>query len=311
MIEARGLSRSFDGRPAIEGLSFRVPEGALCALLGPNGAGKTTTVRVLLGLLPPSAGSAEVAGIRLPAGDAESARLRAQAGLLTETPGCYDRLSGQENLELFARLYGLAEREARVRSEHWLRRLGLWEARIRPFGTWSKGMKQRLALIRTVLHEPRVLFLDEPTSGLDPAAARDVRELVAGFRAEGRTILICTHNLTEAAQLADLVGILRRRMLAFGPPGALAGSPPGVVVRLGGADPAGRAAGLAGTLAGAPGVLRASAEGAALQLELADPVRHTPELVREIVRQGGDVLAVEPRATSLEEIYLAAVREDA
>ena len=310
MIEARGLSRSFDGRPAVEGLSFRVPEGALCALLGPNGAGKTTTVRLLLGLLPPSAGTALVAGISLPAGEAEGAQLRGQVGLLTEAPGCYDRMSGRENLELFARLYGLTQRDARARSEHWLRRLGLWDARDRPFGTWSKGMKQRLALIRAVLHEPRVLFLDEPTAGLDPAAAREVRGLIAGFRAEGRTILLCTHNLAEAEALADLVGILRRRMLAFGSPNALGPSRPGVVVRLGGSDPARLAAGLAEALAALAGVTKVVAEGGALTLELAEPERLTPAVVREIVRRGGDILAVEPRVASLEESYLAAVRED-
>ena len=142
MITATNLSRAFDGRPAVEELSFTVPEGTLCALLGPNGAGKTTTIRMLLGLIPVSGGSAEVAGIALPASDETGAVLRARVGLLTEAPGFYDRISGRANLELFGGLYGLDGGTLRSRIEHWLRRLDLWDAREKPFGTWSKGMKQ-------------------------------------------------------------------------------------------------------------------------------------------------------------------------
>ena len=310
MIEARGLSRSFDGRPAVEGLSFRVPEGQLCALLGPNGAGKTTTVRMLLGLLPPSAGQAEVAGFVLPGSELDGARLRAHTGLLTEAPGFYDRTSGLENLELFGRLYGLSGTELRKRSEHWLRKLELWNVREQPFGTYSKGMKQRLALIRAVLHEPPVLFLDEPTAGLDPAVAREVRDLIASFRSEGRTILLCTHNLVEAEELADLVGILRCRMLAFGPPASLVAGQPGVVVRLGGSAAVRQCGSVADALRGFPGVRESSAEGATLRLGLEDLTRDTPAVVREVVRQGGEILEVRPVGPTLEDSYLKAVRQD-
>jgi ABC-2 type transport system ATP-binding protein len=307
MIEAQGLSRSFGGRPAVENLTFRVPEGSLCALLGPNGAGKTTTVRLLIGLLPPTAGSARVAGFAIPGSERDGTGLRGKSGLLTEAPGCYDRMSGRENLELFGRLYGLGEAAVRSRAEHWLRRLELWEARDQPFGTWSKGMKQRLALIRAVLHEPPVLFLDEPTSGLDPAVAREVRDLIAEFRNEGRTILLCTHNLAEAEELADLVGILRCRMLAFWKWGS-AVEPGSVAVRLGGAE--GQRGGVAEALRGFPGVRECSVEGAVLRLELENPARDTPTVVREIVRLGGEILEVRRVEPSLEEVYLRAVREE-
>jgi ABC-2 type transport system ATP-binding protein len=306
MIDADGLSKNFDGRPAIAGLTFRVPEGQTCALLGPNGAGKTTTVRVLLGLLQPTAGRGRVAGCEIPASDAVGARLRAQAGLLTEAPGCYDRMSGRENLELFGGLYGLDGPALRAGVEHWLRRLELWEARDRPFGTWSKGMKQRLALIRAVLHQPRVLFLDEPTAGLDPAGARDVRDLIAEFRREGRTILLCTHNLSEAEALADLVGILRQRLLAFGSPASLCAAPTGVVIQL-----AGQLDRVAEGLRSFPSVRACALRDDGLHLVLEDVRRDTPGVVREIVRQGGDVLLVRPEGASLEEVYLRAVREDA
>ena len=157
-------------------------------------------------------------------------------GLLTETPGFYDRISGRANLELFGRLYGLEEATIRARSEQWLRRLELWDARDRPFATWSKGMKQRLALIRAVLHEPPVIFLDEPTSD-STASARDVRSLIAGFRAEGRTILLCTHNLQEAEQLADLIGVMRRRMLVFDPATELTAGEPRLTLSSRGTGP--------------------------------------------------------------------------
>ena len=201
MIEARGLTRGFDGRTAVSDLSFRVPEGSLCALLGPNGAGKTTTIRLLLGLLPPDSGSAVVSGVELPSTDAEGARPG-------PAPGS-DRASRVLRRMSAPRTSPVRRLSAWVRPpcrgvQHWLKRLELWEARDRPFATWSKGMKQRLALIRAVLHEPSVVFLDEPTAGLDPAGAREVRDLIADLKREGRTILLSTHNLAEAEALADL-----------------------------------------------------------------------------------------------------------
>jgi ABC-2 type transport system ATP-binding protein len=306
MIEARGLSRSFDGRPAVSDLSFLVPRGKLCALLGPNGAGKTTTIRMMLGLLPPSSGSAVVSGITLPGTDAEGARLRASAGLLTESPGFYDRMSGWENLLLFGRLYGVAGGVLKTRAGYWLERLELGEARDRPFGTWSKGMKQRLALIRAVLHEPAVIFLDEPTAGLDPAGAREVRDLIANLKSEGRTILLSTHNLTEAETLADLIGIMHRKLLAFGSPASLIAAPPRIEITL-----AGPAAPFEAALRRLPGVVGCTADRATLGVTVDDRARDTPLVVKELVSGGAAILAVRPVAPTLEEVYLRAVREPA
>ena len=306
MIQARALSRSFDGRPAVTDVSFTVPGGRLCALLGPNGAGKTTTIRMLLGLLPPDGGSAVVAGVELPATDVEGARLRTHAGLLTESPGFYDRMSGEENLTLFGRLYGIDGATLRFRVEHWLKRLDLWDARERPFGTWSKGMKQRLALIRAVLHEPSVIFLDEPTAGLDPAGAREVRDLISDFKREGRTILLSTHHLAEAEALADLIGILRQRLLAFGSPAELTASPPAIEIRLDGP-----AASHVDAMRMLPGVVACEAEGATLHCTVTDPTRDTPAVVRDLVQRGAAVLAVKPVSPSLEAVYLRAVHGSA
>ena len=301
MIQARSLSKSFEGRPAVTDLSFTVPAGKLCALLGPNGAGKTTTIRMLLGLLLPDGGSAVVAGVEVPATDAEA-------------PGC-----GRS--PAFSRSAGVLRPDERVgkpvavraalradsatlrsRIEHWLKRLDLWDARERPFGTWSKGMKQRLALIRAVLHEPTVIFLDEPTAGLDPAGAREVRELITDFKREGRTILLSTHHLAEAETLADLIGILRQRMLAFGTPAELTAAPPEIEIRLGGL-----AAPLVESLRRLSGVVACQATGSVLLLTVTDPATDTPALVRELVTRGASVLAVKPVSPSLEEVYLRAV----
>jgi ABC-2 type transport system ATP-binding protein len=301
MIATQGLSRSFEGRLAVQDLSFRVPEGSLCALLGPNGAGKTTTVRMLLGLLPPTSGSAEVAGIALPASRDRTATLRARAGLLTETPGFYDRLSGAENLDFFGRLYGIPDGERSSRVSRWLDRLGLMEARDRPFGTYSKGMKQRIALIRAVFHEPQVIFLDEPTAGLDPAAAREARELIATLRAEGRTILLCTHHLGEAEELADLIGILQQRLLRFGSKDELLGAGSGVLIRL--AQPGTDFVAMVRQVAG---VQNAHAEGSLLRIETADPAA-IPEVVSVLVGAGARIMEVRPVRASLEEVYLRAV----
>jgi ABC-2 type transport system ATP-binding protein len=302
MIAARHLSRSFDRIPAVEDVSFKVPSGRLCALLGPNGAGKTTIVRMLLGLLPPSSGSGEVAGIQLPSSRDQATSLRARAGLLTETPGFYDRLSGAENLDFFGRLYGVPESDLLPRTQAWLRRLGLWEARDRPFGTYSKGMKQRLALIRAVFHEPVVIFLDEPTAGLDPAASREVRSLIGELRREGRTILLCTHHLGEAEELADLVGILQRRLIAFGSQEDLTGSAMKVAIRL-----RGDLARLQGVVASLPGVRGVTIEDDTMEVDTEDVPAVTPVVVASLVAAGGAVLEVRPVRTSLETIYLRAV----
>jgi len=302
MIAAHLLSRSFDGRPAVEEVSFLVPPGKLCALLGPNGAGKTTIVRMLLGLLPPSGGSAEVAGVHLPSSRDQAASLRARAGLLTETPGFYDRLSGAENLDFFGRLYGIPDRELAARTESWLRRLGLWDARDRAFGTYSKGMKQRLALIRAVFHEPAVVFLDEPTAGLDPAAAREVRSLIAELRQEGRTILLCTHHLGEADELADLVGILQRRLLTFGALADLTASTGKIAIRV-----RGDVARLGPVAESVPGVRGVSIDHDRLELDAEDVEMVTPAAVAKLAAAGGSILEVRPVRTSLETIYLRAV----
>ncbi|MFN0180961.1 MAG: ABC transporter ATP-binding protein [Gemmatimonadales bacterium] len=306
MIEARALTRAFGTRTAVEEVSFTLDQGQILALLGPNGAGKTTTVRMLLGLIRPSSGSATVAGVTVPGTAAAGAELRQRAGLLTETPGMYDRLSAWENLLLFGRLYRIPSAELPTRLEEYLHRLGLWERRAEPVGTYSKGMKQRLAIVRAVFHDPQVVFFDEPTAGLDPESARDVRGLITSLKAAGRTILVCTHNLTEAAALADQVGVLRRRMVAFGPPASLgrATVPRCRIILSADASPA-RA-----VIAALSAIGPVTVEGTRLEVEVSDPERDPPRLVAALVGAGFGVRDVRLSERSLEEIYLDVIGDE-
>jgi ABC-2 type transport system ATP-binding protein len=211
-IETRSLSKSFGGRPACTGISFEVARGEVFGLLGPNGAGKTTTLRMLAGLYAPDAGTARVAGFEIRPGKPGGPALRAKVGLLTEQPGFYDRLTAQENLVYFGKLHGAAD--AAGRASKLLDRFALRSHAGRPFAELSRGMKQKLAIARALLHEPAVIFLDEPTVGLDPEATREVRNVVAELAAEHATIVLCTHHLDEVERLCSRAAFIAGRLLA-------------------------------------------------------------------------------------------------
>lgn len=214
MIEATNLAKYFETFRAVESISLSVPAGRVLALLGPNGAGKTTTVRMLTGILRPSAGSAAVAGFDIVT---QPEQVRARVGVLTEHHGLYLRSSGQEYLEFFGELYGLDLNQRRKRIKLLLERFGMAEAAPRRTGEYSKGMRQKLALIRAMLHDPPVLLLDEPTSAMDPQSAKLVRDAIADLRQDNRAIILCTHNLSEAEALADTIAIIRKgRIIANG-----------------------------------------------------------------------------------------------
>ena len=304
MIETRGLSRDFDGRVAVDGIDLSVAPGELVALLGPNGAGKTTTVRMLTGLIAPTRGVASVAGFD-PVRD--GAAVRRQVGLLTESPGLYEKLSPCRNLDYFGRLYGMTAERRAARIEETLRLLDLWERRDEPTGGFSRGMKQKLALARAVLHEPSLLFLDEPTSGLDPESALTVRDLIAGLKDEGRTIVLCTHNLEEADRLSDRVGIIRGKLIELDTPANLRARLSGhqVAVRLREARPELRPA-----VSALPFVREVREVSAELFVGVRDLERDTPDLVRALVGVGADVLSVREVRASLEDVYLSLVRAE-
>jgi ABC-2 type transport system ATP-binding protein len=219
----RGLVRHFGAAAAVDGLTFDVVQGETFGLLGHNGAGKTTTIRLLNGVLAADAGEVEVLGLD-PAID--GVEVRARTGVLTETPSLDERLSATENLAFFGRLYGVGGARLDDQVRGLLEAFGLADRANDRVAGFSRGMKQRLALARTLLHDPDVLFLDEPTAALDPVATRDVHELIEGFRRDRRrTVILTTHNLVEAQRLCDRVMILQRgRALAIGSPADLARS---------------------------------------------------------------------------------------
>jgi ABC-2 type transport system ATP-binding protein len=302
VIEAHNLSKRFGQRLAVDGLSLDVEEGEVLGFLGPNGAGKTTTIRLLSGIIGPSSGSAVVAGLHP---DREPEKLHEVIGLLTESAGFYDRLTARRNLEYFAGFYTGLQVDSQV--EKYLKLTGLWERQRDRVGTFSKGMKQRLALARALLHEPRVLFLDEPTAGLDPEAAQEVRQMIKRLGSEGRTIFLSTHNLAEAEYLCRRIAIIRTRLLALDTPGDLRQRlfRRRVVVRLEAVPAA--LPDIVRRLGFVTGIMQ---EGNELQVDLTDPDRNRPELVKGIVEAGGRVLEVSEKQHSLEEVYLSLMKEE-
>jgi ABC-2 type transport system ATP-binding protein len=299
MIRTHDLTRRFDGVTAVDRLTLDVPAGEVFGFLGPNGAGKTTTIRMLACLIGPSDGEAEVAGrsIRRQAAD-----VRRRVGILTESPGLYDQLSAERNLAFFAALYEVDPAAEAI--ERYLRLLGLWERRHELAGTLSKGMRQKLAIARALLHEPQVLFLDEPTSGLDPEAAHLVREFIQALRREGRTIFLCTHNLDEADRLCDRIGVFHQHLLALDTPAALRRQLYGrvIVVHLRSLDP-----GWAEMIGRLPAVRSVQTVERKLLVTLDDPEAHNPDVVRALVKAGADIQFVGEMRRTLEDVYLRLV----
>ena len=302
IIEAYGLTKKFGQTTAVEDLSLQVEEGDVLGFLGPNGAGKTTTIRMLAGIIAPTSGYATVVGQRT---DDNVEKLHEAIGLLTETPGFYDRLSARRNLEFFASFYPSLNTATQV--EKYLRVMGLWERREDRVGNFSKGMKQRLALARALLHEPRVLFLDEPTAGLDPEASQEVRQMIGQLSGEGRTIFLSTHNLAEAELLCHRIAVIRTRLLVMDTGEELRRRffHRQVVVQLAKLDSS-----VVEVVRKLDFVQDIREEGNELIIELADPEQNRPELVRAIVEAGGRVLEVTERQHPLEEVYLRLIREE-
>lgn len=206
MIEAHQLHKRFGTFEAVRDITLTIQPGEVLALLGPNGAGKTTTVRMLGAILKPTSGWARVGGYDVVA---DAQKVRANVGILTEYPGLYSRMRAEEYLHFFGSLLGLDARRCQVRAELLLKQFGLWEARNKRLDGYSKGMKQKIALVRALIHDPPILFLDEPTTAMDPQSARVVRDAIGELRSASRTILLTTHNLTEAEVLADRIAIVR------------------------------------------------------------------------------------------------------
>ena len=301
VIKTQGLTKRFGDNLAVEDLTLDVERGEVFAFLGPNGAGKTTTVRLLTALIGPTAGRAWVNGYELGQDDMN---IRRGVGILTEAPGLYERLDAVQNLTLYARLYEVEDVTGQV--EKYLRLLGLWERRDEPVGAFSKGMKQKLAIARALLHEPPLLFLDEPTAALDPEAARTVRDFIGEIKGAGRTIFLCTHNLDEADRLADRIGVIKQRLVQVDSPANLRRSLYGrrVVVHLVSVTETVRAA-----VGGLPFVREVQQVDNTLVIGLDNPEEQNPLLVERIVGAGGAIQFVTELRHSLEDVYFALLEE--
>ena len=302
MIRTEKLTKRFGALVAVDGLDLEVREGEVFGFLGPNGAGKTTTLRLLCALIGPTSGTAEVAGYKLGQQDAQ---IRAAVGILTEQPGLYERQSAWDNLVFFATLYGLDRTTAAKQAEHFLRLMGLWDRRLEAVATFSRGMKQKMAIARAAMHEPRVLFLDEPTTGLDPDAAKTVREFIGAVRGEGRTVFLCTHNLDEADRLCDRIAFFRQSVIRIDTPDHLRAELYGhaTEIRL---MPSPRPEDLVRVQA-VYGVREAHLENGSIIVSGADPLRTNPLLVRSLVEGGAQIAYVIERKVHLEEVYLSIV----
>lgn len=307
MIDTKNLTRTFGNLTAVDNVTLHVDKGEVFGFLGPNGAGKTTTIRMLCCLIGKTSGDAQVGGYSI-SNEADCLKIRKLVGLLPENVGLYDSLSAHRNLDFYGKLYEVPEEQRRENIERLLRLLGIWERKEDVVGTFSKGMKQKIAIARALIHDPQLLFLDEPTANLDPEAAKTVRDFILELKKEKRTIFLNTHNLSEAERLCDRIAILKSKLIAIDSPENLERSLYNrkTIVHLEKVSDAVLAA-----------VQRLSVVKAArvsdnkLILDMDEPERDNPQVVKAVVAAGGNVQYVTELRSTLEDVYLKLIKEAA
>jgi len=298
VISAQAITRRFGERVAVEDVSFDVRGGEVFGLVGPNGAGKTTTLRMLGGLIPPTSGVVSVFG--QPFTRTNGAALRARIGFLTETPGLWEHLTVADNLIVYARLFGMARPDEAV--ERVLRLFELWDRRTDRVALLSKGMKQKLALARALVHQPEIVLLDEPTANLDPATSRTVRDLLLELRSQGRAIVVSTHNLDEVERISDRVGLVSRTLIAVGEPSVLRREVFGRRLRVRLVRPLPAEA--LGAVAARAGAHDMEIDRNDISMVLENPDAGAPALIRGLVEAGAEIREVFDEQPAMEDVYL-------
>ena len=304
MIEVKNLTKKFGEITAVDSLTFHVAEGEVFGLLGPNGAGKTTTIRMLCCLISKTSGEARIAGYPI-GNSADSLAIRKLIGLVPDNIGLYEELSAYENLDYYGKLYECPAGERKEKIEYFLKMMELWEKRDQPISDFSKGMKQKVAIVRALIHDPRLLFFDEPTTNLDPESSRVVRDFILKLKKDGKTVFINTHNLDEAQRICDRIGILKTKLLAVSTPEQLEktvwGSRTVIQVEE-----------INDQILTAVRKLKPqdlSVEGNKITLVLADPQKENPDFIQEIVSAGGRIQYVTQLNPGLEETYIKVIKE--
>ena len=305
MIEVSGLTKKFGQITAVDSLTFSVNEGEVFGLLGPNGAGKTTTVRMLCCLISSTSGSAKLGELDI--SDKISAmKIRKMIGIVHDNVGLYETLTAYENLEFFGQMYEAPKDLVRDNIKEYLEMLDLWDQRDRRVASFSKGMKQKVAVARALVHDPQVLFLDEPTANLDPEASKVIRDVILKLKGEGRTIFLNTHNLDEAQRICDRIGILKTKLIAVDTPKNLENAFPRKVTAI-------VLTSVNDSILNAVKSMnpkKLTVEGNTIHIEMADPDRETPAIVSAISGAGGQVKSVNEEGASLEDVYLSIVRRE-
>lgn len=303
-IEAEGLTKKFGDLTAVDGVTFRVEEGEVFGFLGPNGAGKTTTVRMLCCLISKTSGEARIRDHEV-GNEEDSLKIRKLIGLVPDNVGLYDSLSAYDNLDFYGKLYDCTEQQRKENIQRFLTMLGLWEKKDAAAGTFSKGMKQKLAIARSLIHDPQILFMDEPTVNLDPESSKTVRDFILELKKEKRTIFLNTHNLDEAQRICDRIAILNTKLMAIGTPAELERSVSGrkTVIQLEQVTDAVLVA-----LRKLP-VGNLVVDGSKLTIDVKDPEKENAAIVDAVVRAGGHLQSVTIVGSTLEDAYLKLVRE--
>lgn len=304
MIDVKNLTKKFGNILAINNLSFHINEGEIFGFLGPNGAGKTTTMRILCCLISKTSGDANISGYQI-GNKTDSLKIRKIIGLVPDNVGLYEELSAYDNLDFYGKLYECAEKQRKENIEYFLNMLGLWDKRNQSVSDFSKGMKQKVAIARALIHDPKLIFLDEPTVNLDPESSKVVRDFILRLKKEGKTIFLNTHNLDEAQRICDRIGIIKTKLLAVNTPKQLEKSIFGnkIIIELEEVNE---------SILTAVKNLKPkniAVDGNKIIIEVSDSKKENPDFAKAIVLAGGHIKFISELNSDLEETYLKIVSE--